>query len=142
MGGDTVVFPTIQMAPHGIINDEQVTSELLDAIGKELDSHLVFTTPYFNITSSLEQRLVQSKGKVTVLTGAPKANGFYGSAGLSSIIPSLYVHSEAQFFNRIKQRNLEEQVMFFATVFVIFFIDITVRSVSSRMDVSCQRHLV
>jgi CDP-diacylglycerol---glycerol-3-phosphate 3-phosphatidyltransferase len=78
------------------------------------DSRWLFTAGYFNIHPALASLLVESTSKTsssnppsqgktqgTVLTASPWANGFYGSAGISGMLPAAYTHLSARFLDRV-----------------------------------------
>ena len=72
----------------------------------------LFTAGYFNIhpvlssfliasTSSTPQNPTTTQG--TVLTASPWANGFYGSPGISGMLPAAYTHLSARFLDRVAE---------------------------------------
>lgn len=99
-GVDTWVFPTVQMGPFGIRQDEEALLWLLKQLPGGSDIHL--SSPYFNLTPEYEDALLKAalEKNVTVLTSSPKANGFYGSSGVSGWIPLAYSLLEQDLHNR------------------------------------------
>ncbi len=69
----------------------------------------LFTAGYFNIHPSLSSLLIASTAtsqkasstRGTVLTASPWANGFYGSPGISGMLPAAYTHLSARFLDRV-----------------------------------------
>ncbi|RMZ83648.1 hypothetical protein DV738_g1019, partial [Chaetothyriales sp. CBS 135597] len=83
-----------------------------------------FTAGYFNIDPDLCERLlaaapdapVQHPGKVaaqkacTVITASPWANGFYGSKGVSGMLPAAYTLLSRRFLTQVKSAGKENVV--------------------------------
>ncbi|KAI9746453.1 MAG: CDP-diacylglycerol--glycerol-3-phosphate 3-phosphatidyltransferase [Claussenomyces sp. TS43310] len=68
------------------------------------DSAWTFTAGYFNPDPSLTQLLVNAKSlHGTVVTASPRANGFYGSTGVSGMLPSAYTLYSRRFLERIHE---------------------------------------
>ncbi|KAJ5689135.1 CDP-diacylglycerol--glycerol-3-phosphate 3-phosphatidyltransferase [Penicillium macrosclerotiorum] len=70
----------------------------------------LFTAGYFNIHPVLSSLLISSTSTTsekasttqgTVLTASPWANGFYGSPGVSGMLPAAYTHLSARFLDRV-----------------------------------------
>ncbi|KAL4870517.1 hypothetical protein BDV12DRAFT_55367 [Aspergillus spectabilis] len=70
----------------------------------------LFTAGYFNIHPVLSSLLISSTSpsqqipsttRGTVLTASPWANGFYGSPGVSGMLPAAYTHLSARFLDRV-----------------------------------------
>ncbi|KAL4807792.1 hypothetical protein BDV18DRAFT_136059 [Aspergillus unguis] len=69
----------------------------------------LFTAGYFNIHPTLSSLLIASTStsqtpsttRGTVLTASPWANGFYGSPGISGMLPAAYTHLSARFLDRV-----------------------------------------
>ncbi|KAJ5191688.1 uncharacterized protein N7498_010673 [Penicillium cinerascens] len=70
----------------------------------------LFTAGYFNIHPVLSSLLISSTSSSpqsptttqgTVLTASPWANGFYGSPGISGMLPAAYTHLSARFLDRV-----------------------------------------
>ncbi|ORY16093.1 hypothetical protein BCR34DRAFT_136879 [Clohesyomyces aquaticus] len=70
-----------------------------------------FTAGYFNMTSSFRRLLLATHPlHGTVLTAHPFANGFYGSKGISGMLPDAYTHLSHQFLRRVRYEGLESSV--------------------------------
>ncbi|KAL1954668.1 hypothetical protein VTO42DRAFT_820 [Malbranchea cinnamomea] len=115
---NTYVYPVAQFTPvlKPDVSTEfpAVTSILrLLSINPTLaNSRWLFTAGYFNIhpvlssllissTSSSPSATTQTQG--TVLTASPWANGFYGSEGVSGMLPAAYTHLSARFLDRVAE---------------------------------------
>lgn len=71
-GVDTWVFPTVQMGPLGIRQDEQAMLWLLKQLPTGTDMHL--SSPYFNLTPAYEDAILEAarEKSVHILTASPK----------------------------------------------------------------------
>ncbi|KAF1998902.1 CDP-diacylglycerol-glycerol-3-phosphate 3-phosphatidyltransferas-like protein [Amniculicola lignicola CBS 123094] len=70
-----------------------------------------FTAGYFNMTSSFRRLLLATRPHSgTVLTAHPHANGFFGSKGVSGMLPAAYTHLAKTFLRRVKYEGLSESV--------------------------------
>ena len=70
-----------------------------------------FTAGYFNTTPSLQRLLLWTRPHHgTVLTAHPLANGFFGSAGLSGMLPAAYTHLSKEFMQAIRRQGLHEDI--------------------------------
>ncbi|KAL2622531.1 hypothetical protein R1flu_002736 [Riccia fluitans] len=107
---DTLCFPTIQMGPLGIRQDEQCTTALLR--GLPSGTHLQLASPYFNLTPEYEDVLLEvaERNIVDILTASPRANGFYGSAGVSGLIPKAYSLLEQNLYERAQHIARDESL--------------------------------
>jgi len=89
------------------------------------DSNWVFTAGYFNIDPDITHALIEAapealdrttnkehgSGPCTVITASPWANGFYGSAGISGMLPAAYTLLSRRFLRQVamvgKERSIE-----------------------------------
>jgi CDP-diacylglycerol---glycerol-3-phosphate 3-phosphatidyltransferase len=107
---DTLVYPLSQMTQ--LLRPD--TSTELPAIKSVLrtlssstfsDSKWTFTAGYFNPDPSLTRLLIDTKSSHgTVVTASPWANGFYGSKGVSGLLPPAYTLLSRRFLEGV-QRN-------------------------------------
>ena len=74
---DTWIFPSIQMGAFDVRHDSDLTQRFLQS-SSEVGTKFKFATGYFNITSSYQKVLLDSKAQFQVLAAHPKANGFLG----------------------------------------------------------------
>ncbi|TGZ83172.1 hypothetical protein EX30DRAFT_339383 [Ascodesmis nigricans] len=93
----TFVYPLAQFTPLLRPKDTSTEHPALSVVLQQLSrdeaqtSQWIFTAGYFNIHPELKQLLLESKSaKGTVITAAPEANGFYGSKGVSGMLPPAY----------------------------------------------------
>ncbi|KAK6349632.1 CDP-diacylglycerol--glycerol-3-phosphate 3-phosphatidyltransferase [Orbilia brochopaga] len=94
----TVVYPIGQFTP--LMAGENHSTEhrgvlsVLRTLSRDdfVDSSWTFTAGYFNMHRELKELLLTSRSSEgTVITAAPEANGFYGSAGISGYLPPGYL---------------------------------------------------
>ncbi|OJD15507.1 hypothetical protein AJ78_04238 [Emergomyces pasteurianus Ep9510] len=114
----TFVYPVAQFSP--LLEPDESTEypavtkllSLLSTSPSLANSSWLFTAGYFNIHPVLSSLLISStspaatvisKTQGTVLTASPWANGFYGSAGVSGMLPAAYTHLSARFLDRVAE---------------------------------------
>lgn len=113
----TYVYPVAQFTP--ILKPDQstefpaVTSILSTLASSPMlkNSRWLFTAGYFNMHPVLSSLLISSttpspdspSSQGTVLTASPWANGFYGSPGVSGMLPAAYTHLSARFLDRVAE---------------------------------------
>ncbi|KIH87934.1 CDP-diacylglycerol--glycerol-3-phosphate 3-phosphatidyltransferase [Sporothrix brasiliensis 5110] len=70
-------------------------------------SSWTFTAGYFNPAPSLTKLLLAMSAQAnnTVITAAPQANGFYGSAGVSSLLPDAYTFLAHRFLRAVQAQH-------------------------------------
>jgi CDP-diacylglycerol---glycerol-3-phosphate 3-phosphatidyltransferase len=114
----TFVYPVAQftpvLTPDTSTEFPAVTSilRLLSASPGLRNSRWLFTAGYFNIHPVLSSLLIRSTSESaasssstqgTVLTASPWANGFYGSPGVSGMLPAAYTSLSARFLDRVAE---------------------------------------
>ncbi|KAJ5087847.1 Phospholipase D phosphatidylserine synthase type [Penicillium angulare] len=112
----TYVYPVAQftplLKPDASTEFPAVTSilRLLSESPVFAGARWLFTAGYFNIHPVLSSFLIASTStdskapsttEGTVLTASPWANGFYGSSGVSGMLPAAYTHLSARFLDRV-----------------------------------------
>ncbi|EEH16639.2 hypothetical protein PABG_06726 [Paracoccidioides brasiliensis Pb03] len=114
----TFVYPVAQFSP--LLRPDESTEypavtkllSLLSTTPALANSSWLFTAGYFNIHPVLSSLLISStspskatvsKPQGTVLTASPWANGFYGSAGVSGMLPAAYTHLSARFLDCVAE---------------------------------------
>ncbi|EEQ87074.1 hypothetical protein RJZ56_005841 [Blastomyces dermatitidis] len=114
----TFVYPVAQFSP--LLKPDESTEypavtkilSLLSTSPSLANSRWLFTAGYFSIHPVLSSLLISStstaataisKTQGTVLTASPWANGFYGSAGVSGMLPAAYTHLSARFLDRVAE---------------------------------------
>ncbi|EUC42889.1 hypothetical protein COCMIDRAFT_7613 [Bipolaris oryzae ATCC 44560] len=71
-----------------------------------------FTAGYFNTTPSFRRLLLATRPvRGTVLTAHPHANGFYGSKGVSGMLPAAYTHLAKTFLRQVRVKGLGESIV-------------------------------
>lgn len=76
------------------------------------NSSWTFTAGYFNMTPSFRRLLLSTRpSSGTVLTAHPHANGFYGSKGVSGMLPDAYTHLAKSFLRKVKHEGLAESIV-------------------------------
>ncbi|KAK0194007.1 hypothetical protein F5146DRAFT_925068 [Armillaria mellea] len=103
--GDVSLFPIVQGGQFGI-REEETAIELLfkhlRSISQGPRPFMDLTSGYFNLYKPYQDLLLTSPGvDVRVLAASPKANGFYGSKGISSRIPEGYTILERRFIRTV-----------------------------------------
>ncbi|GAW19473.1 hypothetical protein ANO14919_089600 [Xylariales sp. No.14919] len=75
-------------------------------------SSWTFTAGYFNPDPTLRNLLLStaSHGN-TVITASPYANGFYGSKGVSGLLPGAYTYLARRFLREIHQRKRDSSIV-------------------------------
>lgn len=113
---DTHVYPLLQMTPL-LKPDTSTELPALTTILRKLStpefagSRWMFTAGYFNMTPEVRQLLLESKpSSATVVAASPWANGFYGSKGVSGMLPAAYTHLSRRFLDAVSQANLSNQI--------------------------------
>lgn len=112
----TFVYPVAQFTP--LLKPDTSTEfpavsgilRLLSQSPAFTGARWLFTAGYFNIHPVLSSLLISgtstspqapSSTQGTVLTASPWANGFYGSSGISGMLPAAYTHLSARFLDRV-----------------------------------------
>jgi len=115
-GIDTHIYPLLQLTPL-LKPDTSTELPALTSILRKLGtpafegSKWTFTAGYFNMTPEVRQLLLQSKPKsATVVAASPWANGFYGSKGISGMLPAAYTHLSRRFLDAVSGAGLSNQI--------------------------------
>ena len=111
----TTIYPILSLVPL------VPTSTELPALTKILthlsspplqNSSWTFTAGYFNMTPSFRRLLLSTRpASGTVLTAHPHANGFFGSKGVSGMLPAAYTHLAKQFLRKVRYEDLSDSVI-------------------------------
>lgn len=100
--------------------EKPVLTKLLTALAEDpklRNAKWTFTAGYFNIDPDICERLIKATPTVkelsqagnpsekpcTVITASPWANGFYGSAGISGMLPAAYTLLSRRFLTQVEQ---------------------------------------
>ncbi|KAH6913466.1 CDP-diacylglycerol-glycerol-3-phosphate 3-phosphatidyltransferase [Coprinopsis sp. MPI-PUGE-AT-0042] len=99
------IHPLIQAGQFGIRDEESIFARLFQHLRSAGTQRplLDLTSGYFSLYQPY-QDLILSAASVDcrVVAASPKANGFYGSAGLSGLIPEAYTLYEQRFMKAVK----------------------------------------
>ncbi|KAF8343518.1 hypothetical protein F5887DRAFT_918348 [Amanita rubescens] len=105
------LFPVIQAGQFGIREEENVLEllfHILDSYGKTSSRRplLDLTSGYFGLYGPYRDLILKSSNVDTrIVCSAPKANGFFGSKGISGRIPEGYTYLEQQFVKAVNGAN-------------------------------------
>lgn len=70
-----------------------------------------FTAGYFNMTPWMRSLLLATNpARATVIAASPQANGFYGSAGVSGMLPAAYTLLARRFLQSVERAGLGDRV--------------------------------
>ena len=114
---DTQIYPLIQLTP--LLNPDTSTelpalTGILAKLAKPPleGSRWTFTAGYFNMTPQVRQLLLDSKpSSATVVAASPWANGFYGSKGVSGLLPAGYTYLSRSFLDAVARAGLSKQII-------------------------------
>ncbi|KAI9851406.1 MAG: CDP-diacylglycerol--glycerol-3-phosphate 3-phosphatidyltransferase [Thelocarpon superellum] len=113
---DTIVYPLAQLTPL-LRPDSSTEHRGLTAVLRNLsssafaDSRWMFTAGYFNIHPTLKSLLLSSTSTHgTVITASPWANGFYGSRGVSGMLPAAYTLLSRRFLESVQRAGRGSQI--------------------------------
>ena len=88
---DTILVPSIQLAALDVHNDQRLLEAFLAFTSEHFQkSTAFFTTGYFNLSSTILEHMLKSKNIWSLITSSPRANTFYKSRGVTSLLPSMY----------------------------------------------------
>lgn len=128
---DATIVPLLQMGPLQIQQETAIIPIILEYL-RALQPHgalpaegaavphttVDITSGYFSLSGEykslvLSERLPRRKtedGRIPVVfrlvAAAPESNGFYGSKGVTRLIPDAYTYLEKQFWDEVQRRNL------------------------------------
>ncbi|TKA73894.1 hypothetical protein B0A55_03793 [Friedmanniomyces simplex] len=113
---DTHIYPLLQLTP--LLKPDTSTelpalTTILHALSTPAlsGSRWTFTAGYFNMTPDVRQLLLSSQpASATVIAASPWANGFYGSKGVSGMLPAAYTHLSRRFLDAVSSAGLSDQI--------------------------------
>lgn len=95
-----LALATLQHGPSQVEGDRVALDHLIRSLSAKRG--LTVATAYFNMDEALADPLWDlvdgRSGRLRVVTASPRANGFFGSSGLSGRIPDMYASLESDFF--------------------------------------------
>ncbi|KAI9700274.1 MAG: CDP-diacylglycerol--glycerol-3-phosphate 3-phosphatidyltransferase [Candelina mexicana] len=112
---DTIVYPLAQLTQL-LKPDTSTEHPGITAVLRQLstpaftNSAWTFTAGYFNIQPDLRALLLASRGKGTIITASPWANGFYGSKGVSGLLPPAYTLLARRFLESVQGAGKASQI--------------------------------
>ena len=110
----TTIYPILSLVPLLPSSTElPALTKILTSLTRAplYPSTWTFTAGYFNMTPSFRSLLLSTRpASGTVLTAHPHANGFYGSKGVSGMLPAAYTHLAKMFLRKVKYDGLQESV--------------------------------
>jgi CDP-diacylglycerol---glycerol-3-phosphate 3-phosphatidyltransferase len=104
--------------------EKPILTKLLTSLSEKdglKKSSWVFTAGYFNIDPDIAEALIaaapgrrqvekQEQAPCTVITASPWANGFYGSAGISGMLPAAYTLLSRRFLREVSKAGKDSSV--------------------------------
>ncbi|PVF95578.1 phospholipase D/nuclease [Serendipita vermifera] len=107
---DVQLVPMIQSGPLHVREEETALYRLFGALKASPTAMIDLTSGYFSLYKLYHPQVFDSRCRWRILAASPKANGFYGSKGISGRIPHGYTILESQFWNGVKGAGKEQQV--------------------------------
>ncbi|KAI0373051.1 hypothetical protein BV20DRAFT_1014418 [Pilatotrama ljubarskyi] len=115
---DVLVFPVIQAGQFNIREEERCLSLLFRELSTQqspqlpgaskYDGPLIdLTSGYFALYKPYQQAMINSRLAYRILAASPRANGFYGSKGISGRIPEAYTLFERRFMRAVRAAGKE-----------------------------------
>lgn len=115
--GSTTVYPLLQFTPLLRPHDTSTELPALRSVLRLLtfpalaNSRWTFTAGYFNMTPEVRSLLLStSPSSATVLAASPWANGFYGSKGVSGMLPAAYTLLSRRFLDAVAAAGLSSRI--------------------------------
>lgn len=111
--GHVTLTPLIQAGLFGVRQEEQFLKRLLSSVcgSKSIRPAVHLTTGYFNLHAPYRRALLSNHNATfDLLVASPKANGFFGSKGLSGRIPEAYTLLERSFMSAIQGAGRADEV--------------------------------
>ncbi|KAH9930781.1 uncharacterized protein B0H18DRAFT_1083838 [Fomitopsis serialis] len=106
---DVLVIPIIQAGQFNVREEERCLAMLFQHLAEpaSLSSHyegplVDLTSGYFGLYKPYQNLVINSPVACRVLAASPKANGFYGSRGVSGRIPEGYTVLERRFMTAVR----------------------------------------
>ena len=110
----TTIYPILSLVPLLDTSTElPAMTSILTALARPPFQHSTwtFTAGYFNMTPAFRRLLLATRpASGTVLTAHPHANGFFGSKGVSGMLPDAYTHLAKMFLRRVRHEDLDSSI--------------------------------
>jgi CDP-diacylglycerol--glycerol-3-phosphate 3-phosphatidyltransferase len=111
----TTIYPILSLVPLLSTSTElPALTKILTSLTRPplQPSTWTFTAGYFNMTPSFRRLLLSTRpASGTVLTAHPHANGFYGSKGVSGMLPAAYTHLAKMFLTKVRHEQLSDSIV-------------------------------
>ncbi|KAF2446551.1 hypothetical protein P171DRAFT_430683 [Karstenula rhodostoma CBS 690.94] len=111
---NTTIYPILSLVPLLPSSTElPALTHILTSLSKPPlhPSSWTFTAGYFNMTPAFRRLLLHtSPASGTVLTAHPFANGFFGSKGVSGMLPDAYTHLSKMFLGKVRHAGLADSI--------------------------------
>jgi len=114
---NTLVYPLLQLTPL-LKPDTSTELPALTSVLRTLttpafaNSSWTFTAGYFNMTPQIRDLLLATNpARATVIAASPWANGFYGSKGVSGLLPAAYTLLSRRFLDAVNRKGLNGQIV-------------------------------
>jgi CDP-diacylglycerol--glycerol-3-phosphate 3-phosphatidyltransferase len=113
---DTYIYPLLQLTPllkPDTSSELPAVTGILRTLGTPefAGSKWMFTAGYFNMTPEFRQLLLNTNpSSATVVAASPWANGFYGSKGVSGMLPAAYTLLSRRFLASVAKLGLEQRI--------------------------------
>ncbi|KAG8891377.1 CDP-diacylglycerol--glycerol-3-phosphate 3-phosphatidyltransferase, partial [Tulasnella sp. 403] len=98
---DTTILPVLQSGVLGVREEEKAIRTVFDAVSRsQVPVTVDLTSGYFGLYAPYKRRIIASppNARWRIVAASPKANGFYGSKGLSGRLPEAYTWLEREFW--------------------------------------------
>ncbi|TDL24882.1 CDP-diacylglycerol-glycerol-3-phosphate 3-phosphatidyltransferase [Rickenella mellea] len=115
---DIWIFPMIQGGQFGVREEERCLAQLFKHLSTSNANNgtatplMDLTSGYFGLYKRYQEFVRLSRADCRILVASPKANGFYGSSGISGRIPEGYTHLEQRFWAGILRSRRAWQTTF------------------------------
>ncbi|KAH7889486.1 hypothetical protein F5I97DRAFT_1994876 [Phlebopus sp. FC_14] len=104
---DVLLFPIIQGGQFNIREEERAMSMLFDHLvsqecRSDISPTMTMTSGYFGLYKHYQDLILRSSIECDIIVASPKANGFFGSRGISGLIPEGYTLLEQRFMRAVR----------------------------------------
>ncbi|KAH9079299.1 hypothetical protein EDB83DRAFT_2341851 [Lactarius deliciosus] len=111
-----LLFPVIQAGQFGVREEEDCLRLLYDHLrvaddrDTTSDFHpvLSLTSGYFGLSDFYKNLILRSRVPTRIICASPKANGFYGSQGISGRLPEGYTWLEQRFMAAVRASHSQD----------------------------------
>ncbi|KAF8582298.1 hypothetical protein K439DRAFT_1661885 [Ramaria rubella] len=106
--GDTVILPMIQAGHLNVREEEKCIAKLFSHLARTPDATrgvIDLTSGYFALHQPYQDFLIDSPVSSRIIAAGPRANGFFGSKGVSGRIPEAYTLLEKRFWRKVVQAD-------------------------------------